>query len=207
MNGLGWVVVALLSVAVVWLGLALAGAVRELAALRERVSALEGSGAAAAGAGTGSGPVHLASGLPVGAPTPAWEMTTPDGETATSATFTGRRHLVVFADADCRACDELVPAVLRAAVDGQLPPLAVIGRGEPSATPPAWRSASARVAVGCERDGAVATAFRVDVSPHLFVIDEGGFVVAQGGADDLDGVRALLREGEGIRIVSGATDD
>lgn len=204
MNGLGWIVVALVGAAVVWLGLALAGAVRELAALRERVAALESVGPAAGG----SGPVHLASGLPVGASTPAWQMETPDGGTATSDVFIGRRHLLVFADPDCRACDELVPAVVRAAEDGDLPPVAVIGRGEPAATPASWRPGSAeRVAVGCERDGAVATAFRVDVSPHVFVIDEGGFVVAQGGAKDLDGVRALLREGEGIQIVSGATDD
>lgn len=206
MNGLGWIVVAALGVAVVWLGLALAGAVREMAALRQRVAALESAGTAASGAG--AGPVHLASGLSVGASTPAWRMETPDGGTATSAAFTGRRHLLVFADPDCRACDDLVPSVVRAAEDGDLPPVAVIGRGEPAATPASWRPGSAeRVAVGCERDGAVATAFRVDVSPHVFVIDEGGFVVAQGGAKDLDGVRALLREGEGIRIVSGATDD
>ena len=193
----GWAVVAVLASVIVWLGLALIGAVRELAALRARVDALEGSDA----------PVHLDGGLAVGAAAPAWSISTPEGDAATSAQLRGRRHLLVFADADCRACDDLVPAVVRAAAAGTLPVVAVVGRGRPEATPAAWRAdASGRVLAGVEHDRDVSDAFGVEVSPHVFVIDEGGFVVGRSGATTFDEVRSLSRGAHGIRIIPEALD-
>ena len=56
-----------------------------------------------------------------------------------------------------------------------------------------------------ERDE-VSDAFRVEVSPHIFVIDEGGAIVAQGGAASLEDVEALVREGRGIQVLPGADD-
>jgi hypothetical protein len=44
------------------------------------------------------------------------------------------------------------------------------------------------------------------VSPHLFVIDEGGAIVAQGGAATLADVETLVREGRGIQVVREAED-
>ncbi len=117
MSALGWIAVAILAAAVVWLGLALLGAVRELAAIRERLDAMQADVAS------------IEDGLPVGTPAPAWEIVTPEGETVSSSSMRGRRHLLVFADADCAACDELVPSVVRAAEGDRLPPVAVIGRG------------------------------------------------------------------------------
>lgn len=195
MSAAGWIVAAVLCVALIWIGLALAGAVRELAALRERVDALEGAAA----------PIHLDGGLPIGSAEPLWSVTAPDGAVVASSALAGRRHLVVFADADCRACDELVPAVVRAAAAGALPPLALVGRGRPDATPEAWRGDDpARVVVGVERAREVSDAFRVDVSPHVFLIDEGEAVVAQGGARTLADVEALVRGADGIRIVGAS---
>ena len=195
MSAAGWVIAAVLSMALVWIGLALAGAVRELAALRERIDALEGAAA----------PIHLDGGLPIGSAEPPWSVTAPDGAEVASSAFAGRRHLVVFADADCRACDELVPAVVRAAAAGSLPPLALVGRGRPDATPEAWRGEEpARVVAGVEHAHDVSDAFRVDVSPHVFVIDEGDAVVAQGGARTLADVEALVRDADGIRIVGAS---
>jgi hypothetical protein len=191
----GWIVAAILGVALVWIGLALAGAVRELASLRERVDALEGA----------SAPIHLDGGLAIGSPEPPWAMIAPDGSALASSSLAGRRHLVLFADADCRACDALVPAVVRAAAAGALPPLAVVGRGRPDATPAAWRTDDpGRVVAGVEQAREVSDAFRVEVSPHVFVIDEGDAVVAQGGAATLADVEALVRGAQGIRIVPGA---
>jgi hypothetical protein len=195
MSVAGWIVAAVLCVALIWIGLALAGAVRELAALRERVDALEGAAA----------PIHLDGGLPIGSAEPSWSVTAPDGAVVASSALAGRRHLVVFADADCRACDELVPAVVRAAAAGSLPPLALVGRGRPEATPSSWRADDpARVVAGVEAAREVSDAFRVDASPHVFVIDEGDAVVAQGGALTLADVEALVRGADGIRIVGAA---
>ncbi|MGE5226256.1 MAG: TlpA family protein disulfide reductase [Planctomycetaceae bacterium] len=191
MTALLWVAIAVLGLLVLWLGLALAGVVREQAVLRERVDALEGA------------PVRLGSGLPLGAPAPAWEVRTPEGDLRTSSAFAGTRHVVLFADADCAACDEVVPDVVTAAAAGALPPVAVIGRGDPEATPAAWRSPDPRVIVGAERADDATSSYQVETSPHAFVVDESGFVVARGGAASVEDVRALVRGADGIRIVPG----
>jgi hypothetical protein len=186
----------MLAAVVLWLAFALAGAVRELAALRGRVAALEEE----------SGPVHLADGLPAGAAAPSWQLTGRDGAAASSSAMRGKRHLVLFADADCRACDALVPEVIDAASNDRLIPTVIVGRGEASATPAAWAPADGRVIVGVEQGAEVSEAFRTEVSPHAFVIDEGGFVAAQGGPLTLDDVRAMIADAEGVRIVTGAAD-
>src|SRR5207247_1089329 len=147
---------------------------REIGELRGRVVALEALEAS---------PAHLAGGLAVGAPAPAWTIATPGGGVASSSAFQGRRHLLVFADATCRACDDLVPAVIAAASRGTVPPLAVIGRGDAASTPGPWRAADVRVRIGSERGNQVSEAYRVDVSPFVFVIDEGGAVSRSAGRD------------------------
>jgi hypothetical protein len=193
----GWIAVGVLSALVIWLGFALMGAVRELADLRARVAALE--------APPDRELVRLADGLPVGAPSPGWSVVAPDGRVHTSTEHRGRRHLVLFADADCAACIELLPTVVGAAADQVVPPTVVIGRG---ALPPAWTDHvdGVRVTVGTDRGGEVSRAFRTEISPHLFVIDEGGFVAAQGGPLSLGDVRTLIREAGELRIVTGAFD-
>jgi hypothetical protein len=113
---------------------------------------------------------------------------------------------VVFADADCAACDDVVPGVVSEAASGALPPVAVIGRGPVQATPASWRSADPRVIVGAEHADDVTAAYHVETSPHVFVVDESGFVVAQGGAASVEDVRALVRGADGIRIVPGTGD-
>jgi hypothetical protein len=182
-----------LLVAVIWLGLALIGAAREIAELRDRVDALEASGAS---------PSHLGGGLAVGTLAPAWSIATPGGGVASSSAFAGRRHLLVFADATCRACDDVVPELVAAAGRGTVPPLAVIGRGDAEATPEPWRAADVRVRIGSERGDEVSEAFGVDVSPFVFVVDEGGSVVARSGVATLDDVLRLVRDAEGVRIVA-----
>ncbi|HVD71262.1 MAG TPA: hypothetical protein VNG34_10450 [Actinomycetota bacterium] len=196
MNAWGWVAMGLLAAVVLWLAFALAGAVRELAALRGRVEALEDE----------TGPVHLADGLPVGAAAPSWQLASRDGAAVSSSAMRGKRHLVLFADAECRACDALVPEVIEAAASDRLVPVAIVGRGTASATPAAWVPVDGRVIVGVEQGVEVSEAFRTEVSPHAFVVDEGGFVAAQGGPLTLDDVRALIADADGLRIVTGAAD-
>ena len=190
MTAAGWVVMAVLAAAVVWVGLALTGLVREVARLREQVEAMSG------------GSIHLDGGVPVGTRAPAWSLETADGPVASDG-FVGRRHLLVFADADCRTCDELMPAAVQAAGAGTVPPMVIVGR-DGSAIPSSWRGP--HVVAGAERDRAVSDAFRVDVSPHVFVLDEQGSVVAQGGVVTLRDVEALVRDAQGIRIVPGSGD-
>jgi hypothetical protein len=185
----GWAAVALLVVALVWLGLALAGAVRELAALKRRVELLE----------EGTPVVHLAEGLPVGTRAPSWEIEGRDRRVFPSSQLRGTRHVVIFADAECRACDQLIPAVIGEAPS--LPRVVVVGRGEPASTPAGWTS-SKRVSVGVEHGDDVSTAFRTEVSPHVFVLDEAGFIAAQGTAATVEEIRGLLRDADQIQIVA-----
>jgi len=110
--------------------------------------------------------------------------------------------VLLFADTACRACDDLVPAAVEASTNGTLPPVVVIAREDDVAIPPAWASRWTCV----EHDDEVSEAFHVDVSPHLFVIDEGGAIVAQGGAATLADVEALVREGRGIQVLPEADD-
>jgi hypothetical protein len=189
-SALAWLAISVLAIAVVWIALALVGAVRELQELRARFDAL----------GTPDGAPRRE--LPVGAPVPVWRIATADGEVVSSSTFDARRHLLLFADAACRACDDLVPEVVRLAGAGSIPPVAVIGRGDAATTPAAWRVADVRVRVGAERGDEVSAAFGVDITPTAFVVDEGGAVVARGPVATMDDVRDLIRQADGVRIVA-----
>jgi Redoxin len=195
-----WVAVVVLGALGLWLGLALAGAVRELVALREQVEALE------AGAGAHD---HLAEGLPPGAPAPAWEAADADGDALSSASFDGRRHLVVFADADCAACDDLVPAVVQASAQGALPPAAVIASTPLDPLPTGWRTpegAERLVLVGVERARDISDRYRVDVTPTVFLVDEAGIVVARGTPGTLKETSDLVRSVDGVEIVTRQAD-
>ena len=186
----GWLAMAVLAAALLWLGLALVGLLREQAALRARVEELESRDA----------PVPLGEGLSIGRRAPTWSITTPGGDVVTSRSLAGARHLVLFADADCRACDDVVPEVVRESASGVLPPAVIVGRGEPSSLPSSWRSPTA----GVEHDRDVSTAFDVDVSPFVFVVDDSGAVVARGGVVDVRGVEELVAAGRDITIVRDA---
>jgi thioredoxin-like negative regulator of GroEL len=66
--------------------------------------------------------------------------------------------------------------------------------------PAEWRAAT----VGVEHDGDVSAEFDVEVTPYVFVVDDGGAVVAQGGAVNLRDVEELVTAGGGITIVRDA---
>jgi hypothetical protein len=125
-----------------------------------------------------------------------------DGGSLAAAMLAGTRHILLFADTSCRACDEVVPAAVEAAATGALPPVVVIAREDGAPMPPSWDGQR----TGVEHGDEVSEAFRVEVSPHLFVIDEGGAIVAQGGAATLADVEALVREAQGIQVLP-ETDD
>jgi|1186.fasta_scaffold312591_2 hypothetical protein len=185
----GWIAVALLFALVLWLGFALIALIRTQAGLRARIEDLEAAIA----------PIRLEGGLPVGRTAPDWQISTADGGSVRAASLAGTRHVLLFADTGCRACDEVVPAAVAAAAAGTLPPVVVIARDEDGEMPASWNGPR----TGVERGGDVSDVFHVDVSPHLFVIDEGGAIVAQGGAASFADVEALVREGRGIQVLPG----
>jgi hypothetical protein len=192
MSLVGWTVVALMFALVLWLAFALIALIRTQAGLRARIEDLEAA----------IGPIRLDGGLPVGRTAPDWEITTVDGGSLAAASLAGSRHIVLFADTSCRACDEVVPAAVIAAEAGTMPPVVVVAREDHAAMPSSWAGRW----TGVERGDEVSGAFLVDVSPHLFVIDEGGAIVAQGGAATLADVEALVREARGIQVLPEVDD-
>ena len=192
MSLIGWTVVLLLFALVLWLGFALIALIRTQAGLRARIEDLEAA----------ITPIRLEGGLPVGRTAPDWLITAADGASIAAASFTGTRHVLLFADSSCRACDDVVPAAVAAAAAGELPPVIVIAHEDDAAILASWGGRW----TGVERGDVVSEAFRVEVSPHLFVIDEGGAIVAQGGAATIADVHAIVREGRGIQVLP-ETDD
>jgi len=192
MSLIGWIVVVLLFALVLWLGFALIALIRTQAGLRARIEDLEASIA----------PIRLDGGLPVGRTAPDWKIAAADGGLLAATSLAGTRHVLLFADTSCRACDDVVPAAVAGAEAGTLPRVVVIARDADSEMPPSWSGPW----TGVEHQGEVSAAFRVDVSPHLFVIDEGGAIVAQGGAATLADVEALVREGRGIQVLPEVDD-
>ncbi len=192
-----WIVAVVSLLAAAFLGLALAGVVRRLDELRREVDDLRREQVVLAEA------AHVEGGLPVGSTAPSFDAPLERGGRFSSSDLNGSAHLVVFADPTCEACEELVPGLLDAAADGAVPPVVIVGEAG-KVWPAGWTPAEGtedRVGVVRDEGGRIAAAFGSGFSPHVFVVDEGGFVTAQGSAGTLAAVRELLRDAEGIRIV------
>lgn len=184
MTWLPWVLVAILSLVVIWLLLALSGAGRTIAELRAEDADVR----------------HLSPGIAPGTLAPRFQADAVDGEAFDAQELAGLRHLLVFADPTCAACATLVPAVLDEVAARRFPPVVLVSRGDLAAHPAGWRTAE-RARLVREHGTDVSDAFGVDVTPTVFVIDEGGAVVARGPVQTLADVAELVDEGDGIRIV------
>jgi HAMP domain-containing protein len=179
-----WIGLGVALGAVVFLAFVLAGALRSMDDLRARLADVEAAGP--------TDPPGR--GLSVGAPAPPIEDVGRGGG-VDSPPLSGVRHLVAFADPDCAACARLVPDLLR---ESPLPGVVVSDAAD---VPPTWRApVDGRIAVVV--DGrSIAERYRADVRPHVFVVDEGGSIVASAPAGTLDEVRGLVDEAAGVRIV------
>lgn len=184
MTVLPWVLVAVLVMIVACLLLALSGATRTIASLR-------------AGDEAGSEPPmhHLSSGLPAGTRAPAIDGLGHD--------LTGSRHLVTFVDPDCAACDSLVPALIYAAGERQVPQTVLVSRGTPAEHPAAWLDTGPRAQLLMETASVVTDAYGVDVTPTSFLVDEGGIIVAGGPTGTIEDVVTLVEDVEGVRVAPG----
>jgi hypothetical protein len=178
-----WIGLGLALGAVVFLAFVLAGALRSMDDLRARLADIEARSAVAPGRG-----------LSVGSPAPPIEGVAP-GAGVDAPRLSGVRHLVAFADPDCAACARLVPDLLR---DSPLPGVIV---SDAARVPAAWRARSdGRMAVVA--DGrSIADRYQADLRPQVFVVDEGGSIVASAPAGTLEDVRGLVDEAAGVRVV------
>jgi hypothetical protein len=178
-----WIGLGVCAAGLVFLGLVVAGQLRAMDDLRRRV---ETSRAIATDAGV--------LGLQIGATAPAFDGRRHDGSRFASESLAGRRHLVVLADADCAACETLVPELLGA------PPAPAVIVVDGADIPPGWR-AEARSGVEVVRSTGAADLFGAGVRPALFVVDEGGGVVGRGVASTGAEAATIVDEAAGTRIV------
>jgi hypothetical protein len=181
-----WISVAVLAAAVIFLGLALIGATRTVERLRRDLDDQAGTDL-----------VHHKTGLSVGSPTPPLAGVDASGRPTDTSALSGRRHMVVFAEPGCRACEALVPELLRGEAHM---PLALVGHSTVG-WPEAWRPSAAEVQIVFDPEETIGDAFAVGFTPWIFVVDEGGSVAAQGSAETIDAVWALMREAATLRIV------
>jgi hypothetical protein len=189
---LPWILVAVLAGVVAWLLLALSGASRTIAELRE----------GSASPDPADGPVHLSAGLAPGTPAPAFEGVELGGTPFRSSSLEGSRHLVVFVDPDCAACDTLVPGIIEGSDRRELPRTVFVSR-EASDVLPAWQGGK-RSSLVVESDDRISEAYAVDVTPTAFVIDEGGAIVASGAIATLEVLLDMVAETRGVRVVPSA---
>lgn len=103
--------------------------------------------------------------------------------------------IVLFLDARCSACADLVAAIEEGHVAELSAPLIVVS-DEVEAARRLRRSADATVLVDAERS--IANVFKNTISPHVFVVDEYGVVVATGTPNrwnELESLVATSRRG------------
>ncbi len=130
--------------------------------------------------------------IPVGERAPAFAATAADGAQWSSADLNGSLRLVAFARPGCPPCEELVPALLRDAERGALPPAVVVSRGAPADQPGPWRAGGRRARLVMEDVDRVSLAYRIAVAPFVFVLTPEDRIGARGIATTVDDVRALV---------------
>jgi hypothetical protein len=130
--------------------------------------------------------------IPVGSPAPPFAATAPDGARYSSADLDGTLRLVAFARPGCPPCEELVPALLRDAERGALPPAVVVSRGGRGDQPDTWLTSGRRARVVLEEEDRVSRLFQSAVAPLVFVVTPADRVGARGVATNVEDVRALL---------------
>ncbi len=170
---------------VLLLGLVVLGLLRRIAPVLERaVEVLQEASVASLG------------GLPVGSRVPAFSVRSSTGASFTDADLRDRTSIVLFLDATCQACENLVKD-LRLGRSPRLEARLVVVPDSPDlASELAVAPGGAIVLMDDER--ALARTFDMRVVPQAFVIDDEGVVFAAGRPNDwLDLERLLAERGGG----------
>jgi hypothetical protein len=132
-------------------------------------------------------------GLPVGATAPPITGTTPDGAPFDPGTLRGTAHVVAFVSPDCAPCEPLLRDLADRSRAIDLPRTVVVSSRPPDGHPTLVDLLDRDgVIVLTEPDDQLADRFQTHATPHVFVVDEGGVIRAQGVANSVAAIRSML---------------
>jgi hypothetical protein len=120
-------------------------------------------------------------GLPPGSIAPPVTGAVVGGGRFDPMSMAGRAHVVAFVSPECEPCRPLIEDLADAGAVRDLPPAVMVTRGG---------FADDAVFAVLDHDE-VADRYQTHATPHVFIVDEAGIVVAQGIANDARAVRAL----------------
>lgn len=176
-----WVVAVVAQwVAILLLGLLLAGCLRELGLIRLRL-------------GSDPGALVTQSGLERGTDAPAFALDPPIGDARVSTELPPQARVLVFMSPGCTSCDQLVPHLneVAAARRNEFDWL-VICRGDRSAAEQFRRDTSLALPIVADREGDIERAYDVAVTPFVYLLDYSGRVVMRGVANNWRQLEGLL---------------
>jgi methylamine dehydrogenase accessory protein MauD len=154
---------------VLLLGFLLLGALRAVDQLRWRLEQLEATTPSRMGR----------SGLRVGKKAPDFTLPSATGGDVSLQNYAGRKLFLVFTQAGCGPCQQIVPDLNRLHDSGKVEVLA-INKGETEATRKWVAEAQVRFPVAMQPAFTVSKRYEVFATPFAFLIDEQGLIASRG---------------------------
>ena len=158
----------LLWLAVLLLGFLLLGALRAIDLLRWRVEQVEATTPSRMGR----------SGLRVGKKAPDFTLPSATSADLSLQSYAGRKVLLVFTQAGCGPCQQIVPELNRLHDAGKVEVVA-INKGAPEATRKWVAEAHIRFPVAMQEAFTVSKRYEVFATPFAFLIDEQGVIASR----------------------------
>jgi methylamine dehydrogenase accessory protein MauD len=176
----------LISSIILWLvalllGFLLLGALRAMDLLRWRLEQLEATTPSRMGR----------SGLRAGKKAPDFTLPSAAGGDVSLQNYAGRKVLLVFTQAGCGPCQQIVPELNRLHDTGKVEVLA-INKGEPEATRKWVTEAHIRFPVAMQEAFTVSKRYEVFATPFVFLIDERGVIASRGLANNKQHIGFVL---------------
>jgi len=171
----------MLWLAALLLGFLLLGALRAIDLLRWRLEQVEATTPSRLGR----------NGLRVGKKAPDFTLPGAAGADVSLQSYAGRKVLLVFTQAGCGPCQQIVPELNRLYDTGKVEVVA-INKGEIEATRKWVAEAHIRFPVGMQEAFTTSKRYEVFATPFAFLIDEQGLIASRGLANNKQHISFVL---------------
>jgi peroxiredoxin len=135
--------------------------------------------------------VTVRGGLPVGTAAPVFRLPRLGGGELSLLEYRGRDVVVVFSDPDCAPCDALAPHLEAVQHERGVPPLLIIGRGDPEANRAKVAELGLTIPVALQRHWEVSRQYGMFATPIAFHIDEWGIIARDVAVGDEEIIRLI----------------